>query len=330
MSSADHRSDFLIAMTREISERANTKLAVSKQVREGNARRATVGAKFRDEIVQKGIAAAGIDYDVILKRQSKENEALRREISKRSEEQRAIGERIRSRQDKWSKRILAGSSHVIRRRHPPLRPPIAEIPLIGEVLKPDSATMQLVGGEGYAQANPGNTVVTWYWSNIVGGDGTGGAGGAEAEAVITFSYIPGTDGLLGVFVPVTFNGEYSQIVNASCVHQGSTYFQCTTTVGVAQEVDGVSDGTYLAPSFGISYGQDGGPYCLGSYNSHIVDETNLFEIESPLVVLANLVVYIVVTVQFIFNSDNGGGTVDFSKNGRQITIPGVLLGLTPA
>jgi hypothetical protein len=319
--------ELFTARMREHAERVSLNANLRKRIREDSARRAVIGNKYREELIRKGLVAAGVDYEAILKRQAKETESLLQEVYKLTAEYKTAAEPVRARHNQWSRQIFAKPFGVVRKR-----PPAVDAAIFGEVLKPDSATFQHTGGDGFAQVVPtGNSFFRWNWGNLIDGYVQGSSDEKfSANATFAFSWLPGSSGILGVLVPVTYNGFAASLLSPSCWNPGATNFYMQTSVSIAQDLGAETDPASVSPApIYTDFGQAGGPYCLGEYAAEVIDNTQLFETNAPFAVFANHTVHVVVSFEIDAGTSNGGMNLDFSSEGRGITLPGVLFGLTP-
>ena len=319
--------ELFAAKMKEHADRVSINSTLRKRIREDSARRAVIGNKYRQELIRKGLVAAGVDYDEVLKRQAKETESLRQEVYKLTAEYKTAAEQVRARHNHWSRQIFANPRSVIRKRGPAM-----DAAIFGEVLKPDSATFQHNGGDGFAQVVPtGNSFFRWNWGNLIDGFVQGSSDqNFSANATFAFSWQPESSGILGVLVPVTYNGFAASLLNPSCWDPGATNFYMQTSVSIAQDLGADTDPASVSPaSIHTDFGQAGGPYCLGEYAAEVIDNTQLFETNAPFAVFANHTVHVVVSFEIDAATANGGLNLDFSSEGRGITLPGVLFGLTP-
>lgn len=320
MTRSDSERELIALAMQEQSERAAFKRDLQKRAMADNNHRAAIANKFRDELIRKGMAAAGIDYDAIRQRQAKEDASVRKELEKLRPEIRANAEKIAERHNRWRQNILSNPAHAIRRR----LPGDGET-TVGAIPEAWNTYIWSDAGTPDISVGPDGNMFRWYWDWYdKGSDNFDG----QATGYFYFTLTPKTNGLLGALVPITYNGSMEGGINSTCFSGGSVGLITTAYLTVQQmlpenqtQMEGNND-------YGPGFHTEVSSQCLGGYYPRVFDEVQLLETDMPLVVLANHPVVVTASVNIDASGSNANILVDFMNNGQSVNVAGVLFGLT--
>jgi hypothetical protein len=320
MALSDSERELIASATKEQYERVAFKRDLRKRVTADNNRRAAIANKFRDELIRKGMAAAGIDYDAIRQRQAKEGASVRKELEKLRPEIKANAEKIAERHNRWRHNVLSNPAHVIRRR----------LPGDGETTVgaiPEASSTYIWNGVGTPNISvgPDGNIFRWYWeTSSHNSDGYDG----QVTGYFYFILTPETNGLLGAVAPITYNGSMEGYLKATCFSGGSVGLKTIGSLTIEQmlpenqnQLDGIN-------VYGPGFYTEVSSQCLGGYYPRVFDQVQLLQTDMPLLVIANHPVVITVSVNLDASGDNSGILVDYMNDGRAVTVAGVLIGIT--
>jgi hypothetical protein len=311
---------FLEARLKQHRENRAFKDNLQRLILEDNKRREAVGKRYRQIVIRKAMEAAGIDYNDILERQEKENTAAREQFANLRSEIASNVPRVAERQEKWINDFLKHPPHIGRKS-----PPFPQGFELGELLEPVYMSFASTAGNGNIESHgPGKNVFKWFWNHY--GDSSSSGDGVGN---FTFAFTPPVNGLLGVAIPVAYNGSMIGAIDSSCFEGGDLSITSSVGLTLDQAVPGTMDlGGSLAFG-GLDFEKSRSASCWSQTYANIFDETDVVETTNPLLVVANHIVLITVVVTIEASFDNGGLNVDFFSNAQGVTVPGVLFGLTP-
>lgn len=312
----------LTARLEQYRERSGFNGGLQRRIHEDNRRRAAVAKRYRQGMIRKAMEAAGINYDDILERQAKENLAARESLTELRAEIATNVPRVAERHERWIKNLLKRTPQM-GKKSGGSAPAAIEI---GELLEPVLMTYTGTAGQGNIESHgPGKNVFKWSWNHFGDSNGLG-----EGVGTFSFAFTPAVNGLLGVVMPVAYNGSMTGAIDSSCFEGGSLAITSSTDLLVDQQIPGTTDMSEELAGSGLNYykGQDAS-CALQPVYAYVFDEQDLVQTMNSLLVIANHQVKITLTVTITADFQNGGLDVDFFTGEQGVTVPGVLFGLTP-
>jgi hypothetical protein len=313
----------LVARLKRYRERNAFNDSLQKRVLKENIRRAAVGSRYRQGVIRKAMEAAGVDYKEIRERQTKENAAAREELAELRSEVASNIPKVKARQELWLKKLIDNPPYIARKNSPA---PAPNAIAIGQLLEPVLMSFSESTGEGNIESHgPGKNVFKWMWNSFTDSKHSFAVG----DGTFTFAMTPPVNGLLGVAMPIAYNGSLFGAIDSNCFDGGNIEVSTSTDLLVDQVVPGGKDLSEEVTLPGLDFLKGRDASCWGQTYTNVFDETDIVETANPLLVIANYNVLITLTVTITATHDNGGVDVDFFSGDQGVTVPGVLFGLTP-
>ena len=324
--------------TREILDRLNFNRDIAREINSKNARRAKIGDHFRQRILKRAFNTVGLDYGVILQRQSKEFESALKDLETFNARMEAHSKRVSQRHQQLFKRLRkakmmwhSGSVNIPPGPAPgPIQPT-----LVGYIPTPTHFDLQDMGTPQNATitvietgANRG-TFLQFDWSTRV-------VDQWNPFITATFNYLwtPPQDGSMGIFSLAAYNGVHYWAFSPTCGYPPFLDVSFDSSITI-QQIDSFGHVfTEMSPvSGGIHDGHEGG--CLPDSGHKAYDFIDYLQTQSPFLVEKNVPVMITITI----TGDCAGlmgvaGELNFSTKSGPITqaiaLPGILFGFTPS
>jgi hypothetical protein len=306
-------------------ERLAVNRDIEREIRLSTARRAKIGDNYRLKMLEKALKNAGVDYDLIRQRQTKESESGFKDIKKFEARLNANAKTVEEIHRELRERLRRTKIFPHLRSSPA---PSPEALTEGYLPIPTSHNLDDGNTPQNAMITPGpNTdngvFLTFDWKTKVVDNW-----GANITAFFNYLWTPETNGSLGIFSVAAYNGTGSWSINAACGYPGFFYIDFTTTIWV-QQTDSAGH-TITAegqPTTGIHDHHNGG--CTHHSGVKPYDQVDYLQLPVPFSVEKKLPVMITILIDGNGVAELGaGGEVDFSSNGKSINLPGIYFGFT--
>jgi hypothetical protein len=322
MSLSESDSKLVKAATALVFGRNAQRRKLAEETRQYATRSGKIAKAYRQKILNKAFATAGIDQEEIRKRQLENDEADRKFLASiepiLTENARLTNARnkllIEGLQSKYKKFLFP-------KPHPMPPPPPPQLPLWDVLTTADSFTIE-PGAFGAPLPNFSTSIAAF--ENIV--HFSLPPENNSYNIVASFLWTPPADGYLNLLSVVAFNGSNWWGAKHGCIEtlvdQEGTVGLWLTNPQSATPQDSCDEQSFLYNS------RDWTPGCSSDVGTNVIDQPIYLTAPTVAQVTAGqtLVISVVLAVQNF--SDEAIGEIDFFNNGKSINITGVILNLT--
>jgi hypothetical protein len=293
---------------------------LAKRLRNKSLREDRVASRYRQRLIDKGLAAAGIDLEEVRTRQKQAYETRNKGYKELAKELQRYAKNVNSRHVEWYRQILRGHPHL-----PPGPHPNADSwGIINEASAVLINTDQGTPPDGTTSVTPNGNILNFSWNfsdDVVAA--------CELEATFSFFLTPQLAGNLQVIVPVAYNGSCWWNIYGTCFAPrpgGEFDFSPKVTLTVLQDQGLNVTSSSVVAGFGPTISQ-GASRCLGDQSAQPVDDTQFLE-SMKIPVIANTPIVISVDVNVISDMWAGRAIVDFATGAQGINVVGILWGIS--
>jgi hypothetical protein len=305
---------------KEQKERISFNRDLERQLATSNERRTRVGDRYRQRIIEKALAASGVDCGLIAQRQETEVKSVIRELAGIKKKLKANTAKVKVRHRQLIDRLMKNRAN--RSGGSPAPEDVSN----GYLFVPSSTSLVDQGlppGATLTTANQ-STLLKFRWETTVVK-----SWGPGITAVVNYLWTPPQDGTFGLFSLVAYNGFCQWAFPGACWTPPYFGLKFRSTIAI-QQIDAngllrtdMADGS----NGGLNESHDGG--CWPRSGSRTYDAVDYLQLPNPFPVAANLPVLMSITIGGDCLAYSAAAGLDFSTGSACIEQPGILLGFAP-
>ena len=327
MSLSESDSKLVKAATALVLGRNAQRRKLAEETRQYATRSGKIAKAYRQKILNKALATAGVDQEEIRKRQLENDEADRKFLASidpiLTENARLTNARnkllIEGLKSKYKKFLFPRVPHHL--SPPPPPPPPPQLPLWDILTTAETITYE---PGAFGTPLPNFSASSAAFENIV--HFSLPPENNSYNIIVPFLWTPPADGYLNLLSVVAFNGSNWWGAKHGCIEtlvdqEGSVGLWLTDPQSATPQ-DACDEQAFL------SYTRDWTPGCSSDVGTNIIDQPIYLTAPTAAQVTGGqrLVISVVIAVENF--SDEAIGEIDFLNNGKSINVTGVVLNLT--